>query len=347
MDILHITSRKRDTYQVELTHSPLWECALGIAAITNKQLIDTLEKPNSYWPTLKENFSDELLRELLYVEENNTWKALLQLLHYYKGTSLSDFCQYINELDAYELKFICFPYIGEPYQEVRKSAAEGDSAANLKLIKATEDNPFFPQYVDFLFKVETARLKQHLIYVMTSWFNTVIKPKLERIEQILEFDYKSKLNRKQKLNPEELVHWATGGVHYMPEPSVYKVLLIPQFIYRPWNIEADIEGTKVFYYPVANESLSPDDKYMPSNFLVQKYKALGDDVRLRIVKLLFEKDRSLQDITNMLDMGKSTVHHHLKILRASKIVGMKETKYALKENALNMLAEELSEYLNR
>ena len=46
--------------------------------------------------------------------------------------------------------------------------------------------------------------------------------------------------------PEELVEWSTGGVIYMPEPSVNHVLLIPQIIYRPWNIEADIEDTKCF-----------------------------------------------------------------------------------------------------
>ena len=31
----------------------------------------------------------------------------------------------------------------------------------------------------------------------------------------------------KKMKPEEFVEWATGGVHYMPEPSVHHVLLIP------------------------------------------------------------------------------------------------------------------------
>jgi hypothetical protein len=156
-----------------------------------------------------------------------------------------------------------------------------------------------------------------------------------------------KIEMKEKMSPEEIVQWATGGVNYLPEPSVHKVLLIPQYIYRPWNIEADIEGTKVFYYPVANESISPNDRYMPNNFLVQKHKALGDEVRLRIVKMLSEVDRSLQDITEHLDMGKSTVHHHLKILRAAKIVEIKESKYSLKANVLELLFKELDRYLKQ
>lgn len=31
-----------------------------------------------------------------------------------------------------------------------------------------------------------------------------------------------------------------------------------------WNIEADIEDTKVFHYPVANESIHPEDPYEPN-----------------------------------------------------------------------------------
>jgi predicted DNA-binding protein YlxM (UPF0122 family) len=345
MDILNATSRKRETYQVEFTYSSLWECALGIAAITNNQLMGTLEKPKSYWQQLKESFSDEFLRELIYVEKNNTWKALLQLLHSYEGKSLSNFCDYINRLTTNELKFICLPYIGESYQDLRKKAASGDNDANLKFLNATKENPFFPQYIEYIFSIPIDILKQHLISVMTNWFNTVIKPSFKNIIGILELDYNSKISMKETLSSEELVHWATGGINYLPEPSVHKVLLIPQFIYRPWNIEADIEGIKVFYYPVSNESVSPEDKYMPPNFMVQKYRALGDESRLRIVKILYRKDCSLQDMTELLSMGKSTVHHHLKILRASKIVEIKKSKYCLNLNGLNMLGEELQNYL--
>ncbi|MDY0409840.1 ArsR/SmtB family transcription factor [Virgibacillus soli] len=345
MDILNTTSRKRETYQVAFTYSPLWECALGIAAITNTKMLHTLEKPTSYWQALKEGFSEELLNELKYVEENNTWKALLQLLHSFEGQGLTDFCDYINGLHTYQLKFICLPYIGDQYQDVRKKAAHADKEANLGLINVTKDNPFFPQYVDFIFHVNPDKLKQHLVSVMSNWFYAVVEPSLKRVTEILEIDYQSKISMAETLNPEQLVHWATGGVDYLPEPSVHKVLLIPQYVYRPWNIEADIEGTKVFYYPVSNKSLSPEDKYMPSNFMVQKYKALGDEVRLKIVKILFENARSLQEITEILNMGKSTVHHHLKILRASKIVEIKESKYCLRLHVLTMLDQELKGFL--
>lgn len=347
LDIIQTTSRKRETYDVQLTYSPLWECALGIAAVTNKPLIDTLEKPVSYWDELKETLSANLLKHLDYVEENNTWKALLQVLHHIESNTIDEFRSRIQRLSDFSLKFHCLPFIGEKFQYLREEAARGKEDAILKLKSQTSDNPFFPQYIAFISKVNAIELKKHLTEVMMEWYESVIVPNMEETQQILQTDFQSKVQMKEKMSPEQLVQWATGGVNYLPEPSVYRVLLIPQYVYRPWNIEADLEGTKVFYYPVANESLSPNDKYMPSNFLVQKHKALGEEVRLRIVKLLSEGDRSLQNLTEHLKMGKTTIHHHLKILRAAKIVEMNGMNYALKANALELLFKELNQYIER
>lgn len=347
MDIIHATSRKRETYDVQLTYSPLWECALGIAAITNRSVIGTLEKPALYWDDLKETLSANLLQHLVYVEKNNTWKALLQVLHYKEMTNLSDFCSLVSSLDATELKYICLPFMGDHYQGLRQRAACGEEEAVAELKAHTSDHAFFAQYIAFIVKEDVAKLKKHLIEVMSEWYEAVIYPDLERTNKMLQTDVEAKKQAKMKMSPEEFVQWTTGGVNYLPEPSVHQVLLIPQYIYRPWNIEADIEGTKVFYYPIANQSLSPDDRYMPSHFLIQKYKALGDDARLRIVKLLSEGDASLQRITDQLEMKKTTVYHHLKTLRAAKMIDINHLTYSLNASSLELLTHELEQYINQ
>lgn len=347
MKILNATSRKRETYEVQLAYSPLWECALGIAAVTNSRLINTLEKPASYWKKLRDSLTENLIGHLDFVEKNNTWKALLQLLHQHESNSLDEFCSSVELLQDAKFKFTCLPYIGEKFQHLREKAAVGDEIAILELKRVTSENTFFPQYIEFISKTDSKNLKAHLIEVMTLWFKEVIIPELELMNQILLTDYESKKKMKEKMSPEELVQWATGGIDYLPEPSVYKVLLIPQYVYRPWTIEADIENTKVFYYPVANESLSPNDKYMPNIFLVLKHKALGDEIRLRIVKLLSKRDYSLHELTEQLDMSKTTIHHHLKILRGAKLVEINEGKYCLKANVLELLFKELEQYINQ
>lgn len=69
MDVLQTTSRERETYQVKLHYSILWECALGIAAITNTRLLDTLDKPKEYWGQIRESISTALSEELEFVEK--------------------------------------------------------------------------------------------------------------------------------------------------------------------------------------------------------------------------------------------------------------------------------------
>ncbi|PEJ63075.1 ArsR/SmtB family transcription factor [Bacillus wiedmannii] len=347
MEVYHITSRKRETYHVQVKYSILFECALGIAAITHKRLIDTLEKSQNEWEEIKESLTEEMREHLQFVEEHNTWKALLQLLYKEDFQDLAQFHAKIDSLSEVDLKYICLPFLGEKYEKKRHLAASGDVTAIYELMELTQDHQFFSAYIRFICNIDVQKLKDHLVAVMTGWYESVIQKEEEKILSILQRDYEAKNQMNKKMKPEEFVEWATGGVNYMPEPSVHNVLLIPQMTYRPWNIEADIEDTKVFHYPVANESIHPENLYEPNYFLVQKHKALGDEARLRIVKILFEKERTLQEITERLQLGKSTVHHHLKLLRAAKLVDIHDGKYVLRKKAVQSLAKELDAFLNR
>ncbi|UOR10767.1 ArsR/SmtB family transcription factor [Halobacillus amylolyticus] len=344
MEVIQTTSRKRETYRTKIEHSLLYEAALGIAAVTNTPLLDTLEK--SDWDAVKKQLSNKMNGELQYVEENNTWKSLLQLLHQDSFPNLDAFTQFIQQLDATKLQYICLPYLGLAFQELRDQASKGDKKAVQSLQKEVEDHPFFKTYISFITTTDPSVLKSHLIAVMIGWYTAVIQPQEQELQAILQRDQQAKQNMSNKVDTESLVEWATGGIKYFPEPSVYRVLLIPQRTYRPWNVEADIEGTKIFYYPVSNESIHMDDPYAPDQFLVQKYKALGDEVRMKIVKLLFEKERTLHELTDILNMGKSTIHHHLKLLKSARIVEGERSIYRLRKNSIDMMATELEYFID-
>ena len=59
---------------------------------------------------------------------------------------------------------------------------------------------------------------------MTGWYERYSERE-EEILSILKRDYEAKSEMNKKMKPEEFVEWATGGVHYMPEPSVHHVLI--------------------------------------------------------------------------------------------------------------------------
>lgn len=347
MKVLDMTSGRR-TYTVELTYSILFEAALGLAVSTYPKLEDTLEKPKLYWDKVKAGLSHPLFKEVEYLQKHNTWKILLQLLHQKDFQSLNSFISYVEKLDEASLRLHALPYVGEFDQHQRREAVQGNKEMMKLMKELCKEHLFFPKLVTYVFEVEIEELREHLLAVMSGWYKEVITPDEQNRVAMLEREYRSKKEMLEKLSSEEFVKWATGGIEYHSEPTIRKVLLVPHYVYRPWNIHAEMEGVKIFYYPMADENLEENvDRYKPALSLVQHYKALGDENRLRIVKWLFEKDRTLQELTEHLNLAKSTIHHHLTMLRSAHIVRSQGMKYVLNRNSLYLGGKELLYFLEK
>jgi DNA-binding transcriptional ArsR family regulator len=106
---------------------------------------------------------------------------------------------------------------------------------------------------------------------------------------------------------------------------------------------------------MADEFIDSDPEAPPS-WLVKTYKALSDERRLRILRRLSEGETTLDELTDLLGLSKSTVHHHMSVLRAAGLVRVrisgskaeaKESKtYALRTQALNQAGVFLDTYVN-
>ncbi|NGP46700.1 winged helix-turn-helix transcriptional regulator [Bacillaceae bacterium SIJ1] len=337
--------RKREKYAVEIKSSLLWECALGIAAMTNEALVDTLDLSKQNRDLIMKSLSKDMKEELEYVRKFNTWKTLLQILHQKDLEEIASFEKYVQSLSSTELKSIAIPYLGKAQEEVKNALLKESEEALRQLQYITREHSFLPDYLEYISQVSTEELKTHLLTVMSGWFDCVIYPQKEKLEEILSRDKALKEKMLHRLEPDQFVEWATDGVKYPPEPSVHKVLLVPHYIYRPWNVEADLEGVKVFYYAVANESISGESRFVPNKLLVQRFKALGDETRLKILKMIKEKNLSLQELTIELELGKTTVHHHLKILKSARLVSQSSSEYTIDHQAIEHLPAELKLYL--
>ena len=69
-----------------------------------------------------------------------------------------------------------------------------------------------------------------------------------------------------------------------------------------------------------------------------RFRALGDETRLRILEQLIGGERSVSDLIVLVDVGQSLMSHHLRILReAGLVVDRREGKwilYSIAESAL-------------
>ena len=70
----------------------------------------------------------------------------------------------------------------------------------------------------------------------------------------------------------------------------------------------------------------------------QRFRALGDETRLRILEHLVTGERPVSDLIVLLDVGQSLMSHHLRILReAGLVVDRRDGRwihYAIAEPAL-------------
>ncbi|MEI0740176.1 metalloregulator ArsR/SmtB family transcription factor [Paenibacillus sp. JTLBN-2024] len=338
-------SFKRNTYGVELAASLLFEYALGIAAITYPKLHGTMEKPAAFWQRLRAEASAELRRELDFCQKHQTWKMLLQLLHAVAFDSAERFGDEVRSLKDEDFNFIVLPYLESEWNEVRRQAARGSEEAAKALVGACKDHAFFPDMIHAVGRYGAGGLKRHLTNLLRLWEKEIGGRDAAESKAILERDLAEKKAWLASCSPEEVVLRA-AGVEYKPEAGVTRVLLIPHVIYRPWTIEANMEGTQIYYYPVSGSSMADQaDPYEPPGRLVQLYKALGDEKRLRALKLISEQDRSLKELTDLLGIGKTNAHHHLAILRSAGLVRVHGGSYAWNRDSLNHHAGELRDFL--
>ncbi len=59
------------------------------------------------------------------------------------------------------------------------------------------------------------------------------------------------------------------------------------------------------------------------NSLLEMLKALADDSRLTLLRLLNEKEHTVGELAGLLDLGEPTISHHLSKLRENGLVNLR------------------------
>jgi DNA-binding transcriptional ArsR family regulator len=146
--------------------------------------------------------------------------------------------------------------------------------------------------------------------------------------------------------PMAAVEAATNGIEFFAPKGIGQVLLVPQYHYRPINVNQSCRGWRHFHYPA--DALPPAPG-APSDALLRLTRALDDARRLQIMRFLAGGERSFTEVVEASGLAKSTVHHHLVLLRAAGLVcatdrGAGAISFRLRSAALDDLARRLADY---
>src|SRR6266542_176095 len=170
-----------------------------------------------------------------------------------------------------------------------------------------------------------------------------------RIRAMIARDVEARAADVARLAPGDLIERVTGGVRYVPEPGIDRVILAPSYFTRPYNFLFSRDGWRLYCYPIADTALDIHDPLEPPSSIVRLHRALGDPSRLRILRLLADGDRYLTEIAQALELSKPTVKHHMAQLRAAGLVILTEegalTYYSLRREGLDAVGADLRRFI--
>ncbi len=172
------------------------------------------------------------------------------------------------------------------------------------------------------------------------------EPKQRHTQELIRF-------LKRRMPVEQLIEAVTNGVAYHAEGGVSEIVLVPSALIRPWNLLFLFGSSRYIVHPISEDSVDADADTPPS-WMLDLFKALGDERRLRILRRLREVDgATLGELVDYLDLAKSTTHHHLRTLRAAGLVrtrvvsgkSKEDTRYELRADLLPDIMGLVGEYL--
>jgi DNA-binding transcriptional ArsR family regulator len=184
--------------------------------------------------------------------------------------------------------------------------------------------------------------------VLRAWLQ-VYQEVEPRVRRMIERDVEARAGDRATLEAGDLIESTTGGLRWLPEAGVRKVIMAPSYFVRPFNHVDTSTEWRLIVYPIADSVLDAPGVAAPPPAMVRLYRALGDSSRMRILRLLADRDLYLTEIATALDVSKPTAKHHMAVLRAAGLVTVTEegsvTWYHLRRERLDEAGTELRQFL--
>jgi DNA-binding transcriptional ArsR family regulator len=345
---------RRQPLIVEIEASPAYEFLMTLCTFSEGEHRVEYEVGKEWFDDVRKMASADLLAliEQFSFHSHEIWEHMLGLV--YNSPAPRDvpaFIAHIEAIDPLELRLHMMGYYVREHcrvtsPEIIFQAAQGDIEAQRNLLKTSfPDDVEWQRTLRWLLSLEQVATKNLLLEIFRGWYHEVFRHQEQYIMPILERDVETKRALRLTHSAEQLIEMATGW-EYVPEPGIRRIVLVPSYIMRPWNADAEMNGTVIFCYPVAEESISAD-RDMPPARLVKLAKALADERRLRILKKLATGSYTLQEMADDLGIAKTTLHHHIITLRSAGLVRMNlsDKRWSLRQYMVNNVGELLNTYL--
>ena len=334
---------------------PAYEFLLGVTAFVTPHRVDSYDIGPSWFADAEAALGPddtEGLRALTSGCEH-VFVRLLSIAHDLPapGTA-SDLISRLEAMSAADLRLTLLGYYSRRTRrratpEEILAAASGDRDAQRSFVSSTADGPDCEAALRSLLATPADDLRSAVVGRLSIWRDRVFTDQMTAIGPILEREVDRLRHRAAELDQDRFLEEATHGGSVVAEPGADTIELFPHWSLRPWNVFWEHGSSQIVGVPVPAEhaTVDPDD---PPDRLVSLAKALGDERRLRILRRLSVGSYTLQELADHFAIPKTTLLHHLVMLRAAGIVRVgpgTAGRYSLRPEVPRELQRLLESYL--
>lgn len=205
-------------------------------------------------------------------------------------------------------------------------------------------------YVSESLPTDLAGIRDQYVDLIRKWNNAYFSKIDSEILDILSESIVEWEGKAISGDPVQFVERISGGLKIEQYEGLQQVILTPTYHTNPLIVISKLKNIAHIFYPI---DLPESDPNQPSKKLIRITKALADENRLRIIKLLSEGPKTFTEILQHFSVSKSTVHHHVMLLRTAGLISSYHTDecgtetYIYRPIGMNELNENFHEYLQK
>jgi DNA-binding transcriptional ArsR family regulator len=230
-----------------------------------------------------------------------------------------------------------------------EGAAAGDPAAVAVIREAHGADRSLRASVDRILAGPATAIREEFAALIADWHERVSTGLLPAAMDVLDREVAMKEAAIGRRSGRDVFLATTNAVSYDRPAWVDEIVLIPAVAIRPFIIPTDVGRTAIFLCSASDDAFDVDGAAPPRR-LVKVAAALGDELRLRVLRLLRDEELSASEIADRLGVDRTSVHHHLGILRSAGLLaihdeGVRGWRYAIRVDGIREIGPSFEAYL--
>lgn len=338
---------------VTVDHGGAYEALLGLMMFAGHQPPGEYDVGADWFERARAAASPELVRDVTRLSAGvpTVFGHLLGLAH--QADNPRDTHALIDLITALPEGHLRLSLLGYSSSTVRRAvpdlvllrAAEGDKQAIAELLASSAVDECWSVNIRALLEIGAQEARELTVQVLRRWHDEVFAEQEAELTPVLADQADRWRRDAARLGGTEVVERATNGLVFGADLPQETVVLVPSVLGSPWVYTCDHNAVKIVCCPVSRPGPDADGPTLAAVF-----RALGDEVRLRILRDVARSGgATLAELTRGLGLSKSTVHQHVLVLRNAGVLRVtvgRDRRYTLR-GGVPLLDELLSTYLSR